>query len=281
MLFPWKGIFLFVAIAVTGNLTCYGQNGFYIFRNINTSDGVASDIIMGITQDDKGFMWIATTNGLQKYDGNAFTTYHHDPYDSQSISSDNAGFLLKDRENNIWISMTFLGFNIFNTSTAKSTRVSAFKDSSLRNLDYSTSACMDPKGNIWLISISTIAKYDVQRHQLVSYDHLLPKNITIGMTKSILCDPHTGNLWINSFGYGVCMLDPKKIYCIAKPSTRRIFLFLVWINQVRFILIRKITFGSILIQGSCTGIMSLPIRSGSFFSKTSYKTRRGKGQMSI
>jgi ligand-binding sensor domain-containing protein/two-component sensor histidine kinase len=192
------------------SLRAYGQEDSYIFRNINTSAGLASNTVTGILQDNKGFMWIATGNGVQKYDGNSFTTYHHDPYDPQSISSDNAAFLLKDREDNIWILTSFLGFNKFNPSTGKNTRISDFADSSLSKLDYSTSACLDTGGNTWLASFNTIAEYDVSRHQIVSYDYLLPKGNSIGMTKTILCDPRTGDLWINSVTYGVCMLDPKK-----------------------------------------------------------------------
>ena len=117
MSFPIKSIFLLLSIVLIHNFSCYGQKEFYIFRHINTSAGLASDAVISITQDDKGFIWIATTNGVQKYDGNSFTGYHHDPYDPKSISSDNAGFLLKDREDNIWIASSFSGFNILNPST--------------------------------------------------------------------------------------------------------------------------------------------------------------------
>jgi ligand-binding sensor domain-containing protein len=101
--FPFKGILLLSAIVLIRNLNAYGQKDFYIFRNINTSAGLASDYVTSIIQDSKGFIWIATGNGVQKYDGNSFTTYHHDPHNSQSINSDNDGLLLKDREDNIWI----------------------------------------------------------------------------------------------------------------------------------------------------------------------------------
>ncbi len=210
MSFPFKGILFLLSIVLMHNLSCYGQKDFYIFRNINTSAGLASDFVSSIIQDNKGFKWIATTNGVQKYDGISFTTYHHDPYDPQSISSDITKFLLRDREDNVWILPFFLGFNRFNPSTGKSISISDFKDSSLRSLDNSTSAFLDAQGNTWLISINTIAKYDVEHYKLVSYDYLLPKNKSIGMTKTILCDPHTGNLWINSYQYGVCMFDPKR-----------------------------------------------------------------------
>ncbi len=195
---------------LTLQLSGYGQRDFFIFRNINTSAGLASDFVTSIIQDNKGFIWISTGNGLQKFDGSSFTSYHYDPYDSHSISSDNAGFLLKDREDNIWIVSPFIGFNMFDPSTGKNTRVSDFKDPSFRDLKSNINACLDARGNTWLISLNTLAKYDAEHHRLISYDHLLPKDKPIGMPKSILCDPRNGNLWMISYPYGLCMLDPDK-----------------------------------------------------------------------
>lgn len=205
-----KYLFLFLLIALVYDPFCFAQKDFYIFRNINTSAGLASDIVTSIVQDDKGFMWIATGNGLQKYDGNSFTTYHHDPYDSLSISTDNVGYLVQDRKKNIWIFTSFLGFDVFSPATAKNTGVPDQMDPSFRNLNRSVIGCPDTRGNLWLASLATLEKYDEEHHQLVSYDNLLPKDKPIGTPKSMLCDARTGNLWIISYSYGICMLDPVK-----------------------------------------------------------------------
>jgi len=201
---------LLFPVVLTCRVSGYGQKEFYIFRNINTSTGLASDFVTSIIQDKKGFMWISTGNGLQKFDGISFTNYHYDPYDSHSISSDNAGLLLKDREDNIWIFTPFLGFNIFNPSTGKNSRFVDFTDPSFRNLNSSINACPDARGDIWLISLNTLAKYDVEQHRLITYDNILPKDKPIGTPKSIISDPRTGNLWIISYPYGICMLNPGK-----------------------------------------------------------------------
>ena len=91
-----KVLLILMSIFPVSILPGYGQNDVFIFRNINSSVGLASNVVTGIVQDDEGFIWISTTNGVQKYDGYSFTNYHHDPSDPQSIISDNAGFLLKD-----------------------------------------------------------------------------------------------------------------------------------------------------------------------------------------
>ncbi len=203
-----KAILILLPVVLGQNLPCNAQNNDHIFRNINTSAGLANNNVLGILQDNKGFIWVATINGLQKYDGNSFTSYHHDPYDSQSISSDNTTFLLRDRENNIWISTSFTGFNFFNPSTEKDSRISDFKDVTIRDVDNSTSACLDTLGNVWLMSINSLVEYDLQLHRLISFDYLLPQDRNMGMTKTIICDPKTSNIWMNSFGLGICFLDP-------------------------------------------------------------------------
>jgi ligand-binding sensor domain-containing protein len=207
---PTKSILLLSLTVGMLHPAAFGQEDFFIFRKINTSAGLANDVVTSIVQDDKGYIWISTGNGLQKFDGSSFTTYHHDPDDPQSLNSDNAGQLTKDRGDNIWLLSPFLGFNLFNPSTDKNIRVVDFKDSSLKNLNGSTSACADSQGNIWLASLNTIVKYEVATHRLIHYDHLLPRDKSLGLPRAILYDPATGNLWLNIYGYGICMLDPQR-----------------------------------------------------------------------
>jgi ligand-binding sensor domain-containing protein/anti-sigma regulatory factor (Ser/Thr protein kinase) len=217
---------LLLPVVLTCRLSGYGQKGLYIFRNINTSAGLASDFVTSIIQDNKGFIWISTGNGLQKFDGNSFTNYHHDPYDPRSISSDNAGFLLKDREDNIWKFTPFLGFDIFNPSTGKNSSIPDLKDPSFGKLNSNINACLDPRGNTWLVSLNTIAKYDEEHHQLIYYDNLLPKDNSFGTPKSILCDPRTGNLWTINYLYGICMLNPdKNIFYHKRNNPENLALF--------------------------------------------------------
>jgi len=209
-----KVIFSLLLIALTRQSPCLGQKDLYIFRNIKTSAGLASDVVTSILQDDRGFMWLATGNGLQKYDGNSFITYHHDPYDSLSIPTDNVGSLMQDRKKDLWIFTAFLGFDVFSPVAGKNTGGPDLVSPSFRDLNRSIIGCLDARGNPWLISLGTLEKYDEEHHRLVSYDDLLPKDKPIGTPKSVLCDPRTGNLWLISYSYGLCMLDPvKKIIC--------------------------------------------------------------------
>src|ERR1700748_208706 len=47
----------------------------YLFRHIGQADGLLTSGIPSIAQDEQGFIWIGTLNGLQRYDGTRFLNY--------------------------------------------------------------------------------------------------------------------------------------------------------------------------------------------------------------
>ena len=51
------------------------QHNQYAFRHIDQADGFLQNNVFGIRQDARGFIWILTPNGLQRYDGSRFINY--------------------------------------------------------------------------------------------------------------------------------------------------------------------------------------------------------------
>ena len=69
-------IFIHAACALFFTDHIYGQlSNNYTFRHITQRDGLISNTVYGILQDKRGFVWIGTDNGLQRYDGYRFVTY--------------------------------------------------------------------------------------------------------------------------------------------------------------------------------------------------------------
>ena len=75
-------LLLFLAIAACTAATASGQ----AIRMFNADDNLSSSLINQLYQDRNGIMWIATEDGLNRYDGNKFTSYRHIPNDSTTIS---------------------------------------------------------------------------------------------------------------------------------------------------------------------------------------------------
>ena len=75
----------------------------YSFKHFSVSSGLAANTVSSVTQDEDGYMWIATTNGLQRYDGNSFISFKSRENDPSSIPSNHISFLYKDKKNNLWL----------------------------------------------------------------------------------------------------------------------------------------------------------------------------------
>jgi signal transduction histidine kinase/ligand-binding sensor domain-containing protein/DNA-binding response OmpR family regulator len=84
-------------------LLSFSQSGDAKFIHLTTSDGLSQSSVFSILKDYKGFMWFATDEGLNKYDGYKFTVYKHDPENQSSISGNSVNGLLEDSAHNLWI----------------------------------------------------------------------------------------------------------------------------------------------------------------------------------
>jgi len=81
--------------------------------HISLAEGLSQSSVYDIVQDQKGFTWIATQDGLNRYDGNNFQVYRDEPFDTNSISSNNTSSLLCDSRGRIWAGTANHGLNLF------------------------------------------------------------------------------------------------------------------------------------------------------------------------
>ena len=91
------------------------------FTHLTTNDGLSQGYVVAILQDRRGFMWFATRDGLNRYDGNAFVVYKNNPNDSGSLSSNFLQDLMQDDHGYLWIA-TNNGVNKFDPESERCTR---------------------------------------------------------------------------------------------------------------------------------------------------------------
>ena len=106
---------LFLLICGANNVE--SQN--YNIQKLSTKDGLSQNAVYDIIQDRAGFIWLATQNGLSRYDGYDFKTYNHNPFDSLSISGDELLKLFEDSRGRIWIGTYSKGVSCFDKETSK------------------------------------------------------------------------------------------------------------------------------------------------------------------
>ncbi len=87
-------------------ICCPGSFGqHYSLSNWTVEDGLSSNDITDILQDDEGFIWVATEHGLNTFDGYAFKKHRYQPGDSTSIGANFIKHICLDRRGDIWVNL--------------------------------------------------------------------------------------------------------------------------------------------------------------------------------
>ncbi|AXT50259.1 hybrid sensor histidine kinase/response regulator [Aquimarina sp. BL5] len=133
------------------------------FDHITTEDGLSQSDINSIYQDDEKFMWFATHEGLNKYDGYNFEIFTPDTRTPNSISSNLIYALTGDEYGNLWIGTTGNGLNHFDKSLEKFTHF-VHDDKNLNSLasNHINTLYKDRLNRLWVGTIKGLDLVDLK-----------------------------------------------------------------------------------------------------------------------
>ena len=179
--------------------TNIGQDRPVIFERVTSRDGLSQNNVYSITQDHKGFIWIGTEDGLNRYDGYQFTVYKNKTSDTLSLSDNFVNICYVTSSGDLWLGTEFGGLNRFNSSNDD---FSVWK----RNPTDANSICSnfidaiseDRQGNLWIASPDNGFDYfDVNSETFIHYKQMLPDGYEINRQGiSALYSDDTGRLWV-------------------------------------------------------------------------------------
>ena len=69
-----------------------------------------------VVRDDRGFVWLGTGNGLERYDGFSVKDYRNIPDDPRSLSSNAIWSFLVDRKNRLWVGTFETGLSLYDAA---------------------------------------------------------------------------------------------------------------------------------------------------------------------
>ncbi|MES9962262.1 MAG: two-component regulator propeller domain-containing protein [Candidatus Sedimenticola sp. 20ELBAFRAG] len=180
------------------------------FNRLTTENGLSNNNIPGITQDDRGFMWFATFDGLNRYDGYDFKVYRNDPDDPNSLSGTQLRRVFKDSSGTIWVGAWGDGLNRYVPETDSFVRYMHDPDNP-NSLSHNAVAAIfeDSTGILWIGTRGGgLNRFDPETEQFTHYKHD-PKNsnsLGPGFAMNIQED-RNGHLWISNYG-SLNRLDP-------------------------------------------------------------------------
>ena len=156
-------IILFICFAAL----CHGQS----YKIFTADQGLSSSLINRIHQDHNGMIWIATEDGLNRYDGVKLTVYRHQPDNEHSLAHNYVRTLFEDNKGNLIIG-TYVGLQMYNPATDTFSPLAKHENGEVLK-SYITNIIQRKNGDIWA-SGNLICKLTINDGKLSVEDLNLP-----------------------------------------------------------------------------------------------------------
>ncbi len=125
-------------------------------ETLTIADGLSQGMIYDIEQTDDGFLWFATKDGLNRYDGYNFKVYTHDPFEPFSIAGNDLSHLFEDSRGNLWISVIGRGCDVLEKASGRFLHLPKAKDIPGTIIVHSIDE--SPDGTIWIAAEGGLLK---------------------------------------------------------------------------------------------------------------------------
>ncbi|RMH22081.1 MAG: hypothetical protein D6698_01875, partial [Gammaproteobacteria bacterium] len=141
------------------------------FHHLDTDDGLSQGHVNHMLKDSRGFLWVATQDGLNRFDGYSFRQFVHDPSDVNSLSGNYVWCLLEASDGKLWAGTFGKGISVFDPVSETFTTLNPVP------LDESTTApnsirtlTEHPQGTVWVGTDDGLWVYDLAKGQFKAFD---------------------------------------------------------------------------------------------------------------
>lgn len=180
------------------------QSPVHYFKNYQLNQGLFSNTITSITQDEKGFMWFGTRNGLNRFDGKIFRTYKYIPGDSSSLGSNSILSLYSSaasKNNNhhsvtaqLWIG-TAKGLYLYLPEQDKFKRIQGIPGKEIQFIT------RDHQQNIWIICHTRLYSYHQKSKRIKEYAFKNEAALSLHLSEK-------GTLWVATTAGNLKRMNP-------------------------------------------------------------------------
>src|ERR1700761_2376671 len=156
---------LVCGLLLLGMHLAFSQTKIVKFSSLSLESGLSQSNVKFIAKDKTGFMWFATDDGLNRYDGYKFTVFKHDPKNKSSLPSNDVTCIYGDREGRMWVGSMGLSLYDPNSNSFNTITYNKNDDNSLTNAIVN---CVfeDSKNNLWVGTYSGLNLYNVKTKKI-------------------------------------------------------------------------------------------------------------------
>ncbi|GAB2808044.1 ligand-binding sensor domain-containing protein [Ferruginibacter profundus] len=163
----------------------------YNFKKYQVENGLSTNVTTSVIQDSKGFIWIGTRDGLNRFDGYNFKIFRHNTKDSASLLSSIINCVYEDVHGTLWVG-TEKGLFKYNPFSENFLHIKGGADNAIDMAAIrARSIAMDAQDNLWFIAGELLCKYDTKTLHLTTF------NTEQYFSASAICSSG-GNVWVGT-----------------------------------------------------------------------------------
>lgn len=167
------------------------SNPSYSFKHYNINNGLSQNTVRTIFQDNQGFMWFGTKDGLNRFDGTTFKVFKFSP--NGKLTDNVFHRILQDKHDNIWVA-TDEGVYIYDVHQEEFHRFNRVTSENDSVIGVVTEMVADHDGDIWMsVESKGIYHYSLADETLHFYAIPLVKD---GMKMVSLCADNDKGVWV-------------------------------------------------------------------------------------
>ncbi len=236
---------LLVTVVCSCCMSIAAQTGIEKIERYTIVNGLSNNNITSILQDKRGFLWIGTEWGLNRYDGRIFKQYLNDGSDGlpslsiYNIAEDKEGILwvgtgdgicsfnpftekfthysssggkvFIDKENNIWFNSA-TEFCLLNRSTNKIEKFPlTFQKKETKSNNYILSFFEDSKNRFWIGTSFGVKLFDRKTKTTTSYHYPEEGNVHLVANNCLgIFEDYEGIIWTGTWGGGLLKLNERE-----------------------------------------------------------------------
>lgn len=179
-----------------GRVTAQQRPAHIEFGHIREQDGLSFRVITSLLHDRDGFLWMSTSNGLNRYDGTHFVQFRKSRKNSNSLINNQLYALCEDRQGRIWMGAEN-GVSRYDKTTGRFHHITTVNN---QRLGVCKNVRCDRAGDVWFTSRNRGLFRYVTKTGAVQYFPCYPSDSTGGirtLPNGLLEDPYRAGLWVS------------------------------------------------------------------------------------
>jgi signal transduction histidine kinase/ligand-binding sensor domain-containing protein len=196
----------------------FGQQKQLQFRYLTSDNGLSSSTVLSILQDYKGFLWIGTYEGVNRYDGASFINYKKKIGDSTSLVENHVRCIFQDSRRNLFLG-TYGGLSKYDRDKDRFYNYMAEPKSPLHGMNCSVSSIdEDHSGNLWMATSIGLIFFDPKHSKVKLFTHIPDNDSSLSHSEleQVVVDSHE-RIWVTSKrGLNLMLPGSKKFYHMNK-----------------------------------------------------------------